>query len=149
MNYLELLASGTVGSVATGILAFLTRRSEMGKINAEIQTLKAQAEMTTAQADDLVSARLIRELDRISETNDRLSHSLEIQHVEIGRLRSRILKFAAREHRHILEKDALRNELAKFIKSDSPILRAIMQRFPIVDTLSDADDDDPQVPENQ
>lgn len=148
MNVVELLTSGGVGAIVVAILAYLTRRSEMGKIQAEITTLKAQAEMITAQADDLVSARLIRELDRISQTSDMLDRQVRAQAKEIDRLRRRILNFAAREHNHIMEKNMLKEELTKLYETDSPVLKAILSRFPIIDVIDD-DDDPPLVSEIQ
>lgn len=143
MTLFELLASGTAGSAITGFLAFLTRRAEMGRINAEIEQLKATAEMTEAQADDLVSARLIRELDRIAANNQELAGMVQRQALEIDKLRREVIRYEAREHRHRLEKDILWQELLKFNEVDSPFMLAIRAKFPILDEL-----DPPVVSEN-
>lgn len=144
MNLFELLASGTVGSMVTGILAYFTRRQELGKMAAEIKQLRAASEMLEAQADDLVSARLIRELDRISATNDELSRMLNDQRGEIDKLRRQLITYEAREHRHKMEKEMLWQELKKFNETDSPLMIAIRAQFPLFDSL-----ESPIVPENE
>lgn len=152
MTLFELLASGTAGSAVTGILAYFTRKQELGKLNAEIQKIKADAEKVEAEADDLVSARLIRELDRLSALNAGMSVQLLEQSRELNKLRGLVMEYAAREQHHAFENAVLRKELEKFVNADSPMLMAIRANFgtPVFDKVpNEFEEEEPPPTENQ
>lgn len=84
------LIAGVLGSIVTGIGTVILWLLHRGKFNAEVNKLEAEV-------DDLTSNRLIRELDRLSVSNDTLRQMVDTQQVEINELRRQAIGYAARE----------------------------------------------------
>lgn len=131
MDWLDLVATGTVGSVVTGGFALVLRRMDLRKFNAEIERVRAETHKVEAETDDLVSARLIRELDRISLVNAQQAGIIEQQRSEIDELRRKILEYAAREAQHAVENEALRREIENLREPTTPVGQALRKAFPL------------------
>lgn len=96
-NWLLPLATGLGGSLITGLMALVVWLLNRPKFNAEVDKLEAETE-------DLTSARLIRELDRLSSANT-------LQGVQLDQLRLDVIEYAKREHRHVIEIDSLKLQI--------------------------------------
>jgi predicted RNase H-like nuclease (RuvC/YqgF family) len=106
-----LLSSTALGSVITGAGAWLIRRMEVRKYDAEVLRLQAEAHKLRAETDDLTSARLIRELDAISARNTELAGIVSRQSEKIEQLRNDIFKYAQREAEHAIENATLKQRI--------------------------------------
>lgn len=91
--------TAAVGSIVTGLVGLLVWLLNRPKFNAEVDKLEAETE-------DLTSARLIRELDRLSSANT-------LQGVQLDQLRRDVIEYAKREHRHVVEIDSLKLQIAE------------------------------------
>lgn len=137
MTIIELLASGVAGSVVTGLFAWILRQSELKKLRAETEKIEAEA-------DNLVSDRLIRELNVITESNKNLRELAEQQAKDIDSLRRDILRYAAREHKHAIENAILRSELEK-LKMPESTIQAAIKKVLILDLKSEDNEFDEEI----
>lgn len=92
---------GALMALLNGIGFFIVHRLNKKKFAAEVEKLQAESNRIEAETDDLVSARLIRELDRLTESN-------RLQGEEIERLRAQVISYATKEAIHAAENAALK-----------------------------------------
>jgi outer membrane murein-binding lipoprotein Lpp len=128
------LGSTVLGSVLSGLVAFLLRRLEVRRYAAELTKLEAEAAKLTAETDDLTSTRLIKELDAISARNAELATIVSRQSDKIDALRADIFKYAQREADHAIENATLKERI-KILEASSaaPIemKQALNLAFPV------------------
>lgn len=124
-------AAGLMASGVTGAFALILRRMDLRKFNAEIARVKADTHKVEAETDDLVSARLIRELDRLSLVNEQQGLVIEQQRAEIDTLRRKILEYGVREMSHATENEALRREIENLRTPTSATGEVLRQAFPV------------------
>jgi hypothetical protein len=138
-------ASGLVGSLVTGGFGVIMWRLQVKKFDAEVLKIRAEAERIEAEVDDLTSARLIRELDRLSAANDSAERVIGGLRTEIDALRRQVIEYAAREMNHAAENEALRRRVAELegLGSKSPLTQALVSVHPvhIPHTENEFDDD--------
>lgn len=140
MGLIEVALTSTVGgSLATGLIAWLQRKQDRKKFDAEVELLKEQVAAVAAQNDrveaetaDLTSSRLIRELDRLAASNDQLSSTVGLQRDEIDSLRTQVLEYARREIEHAAENKSLRLRIQE-LERDSAVEtgRVLRDAFPV------------------
>ena len=142
---LSAAGSGLVGSLVTGGFSVLMWRLQVKKFDAEVLKIRAEAEKVEAEVDDLTSARLIRELDRLSASNDSLGAIIITQREEIDNLRKQVLEYATREMSHAAENLALRTRIEELenISKKPALTQHLHQAFPldIPHTLNEFDED--------
>lgn len=91
-NNVELVAtaSGILGASLAGAVALIRRWVDQAKFRAEIRQLNAAARKLEAEAEDVLSERLIREINRISEVNEQQFQLIQQQRAEIEVLRIKV-----------------------------------------------------------
>jgi hypothetical protein len=125
--------SGLLGSLITGGFGVIMWRLQVRKFDAEVQRIRAGTGKIEAEVDDLTSSRLIRELDRLSASNDSLQGIVDTQRREIDQLRRQVVEYATREMTHAAENTALRRRIVELegTEEKSGIAQNLLAAFPV------------------
>lgn len=119
---------GLFGSLLAGLNAIgflIVHKLNKRKFAAEVANLKATARRTEEETNDLVSARLIRELDRLTAANQTMASELE-------RLRAQVVQYAAKEQIHAAENASLKIRIRE-LEADRihPLGEILDHAFPV------------------
>lgn len=95
---------GVISTGLSGLGALIMWMLHKSKFVAEVHKLEAET-------DGLTTDRLIKELDRLSESNDALGKMVQEQRTEIDELRRQAAGYAARESELGQENKSLRDDL--------------------------------------
>lgn len=117
-------ASGLIGSLITGTFGVIMWRLQQHKFDAEVERIRAEVHKVDAEVDEITSARLIRELDRLAESNETLSKIIVTQREEIDALRRQVLDYATREMAHAAENATLRARIKELEASQGHAAKA-------------------------
>jgi hypothetical protein len=87
-------ASGIVGAGIAAAVALVRRWVDQAKFKAEIRHINANARKLEVEAEDVLSERLISELNRISSVSEQQFDLIQQQRAEIEVLRTKINYYA-------------------------------------------------------